>query len=173
MISQNIDATRDGYLIVRPNCSVSWRAAKLFFAGFCATSLTVALGFALMGYWPILPFAGAELIGLGAAFYLCHSRSNSVEVISLNANVVAVEKGRGQPHERWDFDRHWVQVALLKSRYRGHPSRLVLRSHGREVVVGDFLAEEERSSLAKSLRWLLNAPPSIMSEAAGSAAIKN
>ncbi|MEM7251689.1 MAG: DUF2244 domain-containing protein [Pseudomonadota bacterium] len=157
MISEHIDATRDGYVIVRPNCSVSWRTAMLFLAGICAASLTVAVGFAVMGYWPILPFAGAELLALGGAVYLCQVRASTVEVISLSGNNVAIEKGRGQPSERWEFDRHWVQVALLRARFRGHPSQLVLRSHGQQVVVGDFLAEDERTKLAKNLRHLM--PP--------------
>ena len=145
MISENIDATRDDCLVVRPNCSASWRTAKLFFAAMCGASLTVAIGFTFMGYWPILPFAGLELIALGAAFYLCQTRAEMVEVISRQGDRVAVEKGRGQPTERWDFDRHWVQVALLRSRIAGHPSQLVLRSHGRQVPVGEFLREDERA----------------------------
>lgn len=36
-------------------------------------TLSIGIGFALMGAWLILPFAGLEVLGLGAA-YLCYAR---------------------------------------------------------------------------------------------------
>ena len=36
-------------------------------------TLSIGIGFALMGAWLVLPFAGLEVLGLGAA-YLCYAR---------------------------------------------------------------------------------------------------
>tara|TARA_B100000029_G_scaffold457073_1_gene485528 strand:- start:181 stop:663 length:483 start_codon:yes stop_codon:yes gene_type:complete len=141
--------------VLRPNQSLSWCEAKLLFAGISAISMVIAISFASLGFWPILPFAGAELALLGIALYLCQSRGHYVEVISVKGDVVAVEKGRGAPAERWDFERAWLQVRLQTARIKGHPSRLVLRSHGRQVSVGDFLVEEERRQVARELQHAL------------------
>jgi uncharacterized membrane protein len=50
------------------------------------------------------------------------------------------------------FQSHWVQVRLLPG--RGH-RRLVLASHGRELEIGAFLADEERAELSGKLMVLL------------------
>jgi len=36
-------------------------------------ALSIGIGFAVMGAWPVLPFVGLEVLALGAAF-LCHAR---------------------------------------------------------------------------------------------------
>jgi uncharacterized membrane protein len=43
------------------------------FALLAAVTLSIGIGFALMGAWLILPFAGLEVLALGAAF-LCYAR---------------------------------------------------------------------------------------------------
>jgi uncharacterized membrane protein len=43
------------------------------FALLAVVTLSIGIGFALMGAWLILPFAGLEVLGLGAA-YLCYAR---------------------------------------------------------------------------------------------------
>jgi len=44
-----------------PNCSLSPRGARWFFGSVCAGMLAIVLPLTLMGYWPVLPFAGLEL----------------------------------------------------------------------------------------------------------------
>ena len=157
MVSATTEGGRTRTWVLRPNQSLTWREAKLFFGVALAVLLAIAVSFASMGFWPILPFAGAELTLLGAALYWCQCRGQYVEVISLKGDRIAVEKGRRTPQERWVFELAWVQVRLQRARLAGHPSRLVLRSHGREVSVGDFLVEEERRRVARELRVALAA----------------
>ena len=119
--------------------------------GISAVSLSVAIGFALIGYWPILPFAGLEMLLLGACLYHVSASARQTEVVRVHERLVAVEKGRCGPEERWEFDRAWARVALQGARHAWYPSRLVIRSHGREVAIGEFLEERERASLADDL----------------------
>ncbi|MFT5392708.1 MAG: putative membrane protein [Gammaproteobacteria bacterium] len=87
--------------------------------------------------------------------YLSERRGNCVETISMQENVLAVENGRQEFEQRWDFDRAWVQIRLLRSTIAGHPSQLILRSHGKQVSVGDFLIDQERREVARALRSVL------------------
>ena len=50
-----------------PNCSLSVRQAVMFFGSLCFISFAVAGMLAIQGFWPILPFAGLEMIVLGWA----------------------------------------------------------------------------------------------------------
>ena len=116
----------------------------------CLLGMSVA--FALRGFWPVLPFAGLELLALGTAFYLCFSRSQWLEVVSIDADLVTVEKGRWQAEERWECPSVWARVQLEKSPIAWYPSRLVIAYQGRGVEIGRFLCDDERAALADALR---------------------
>ncbi len=137
---------------IRPNRSMSWRAVKLFYAGMVSVSLIIAGGFAALGFWPVLPFAGLELLALGWALYACAQDSERREIVSVDSDSVAVEKGRRLRESSFEFVRAWTSVALAAPPIAWYPSRLVLRSHGREIEVGGFLTEAERTQLAIDLK---------------------
>jgi uncharacterized membrane protein len=61
--------------------------------------------------------------------------------------------GTGGPAAR--FHPYWARLSLQPGRWRNAPSRLLVRSHGREVEIGAFLNDEERRSLAQRLSGLL------------------
>lgn len=141
--------------MLRPNCSASWREIKLFFAAIATVSLTVAIAFAAIGFWPVLPFAGAELIFLWYCLWYSASRSRETEIVEIDDETVAVERGRGRPEHRWRFQRAWARIRLECPAARLHPSRLTIGSHGRSVRLGAFLTEDERLCLASDLRTAL------------------
>lgn len=140
-------------IVVRPNRSLSWRGNVLFLASITAVSAIVAGGFAALGYWMMLPFAGLELAALGAGLYVCARKLGRCEVISIDEQAVQIESGYRYPQQRSRLQRAWVRVERRPSGW--HRSRLLLRSHGREVEVGSCLGEEEKGRLERELRDLL------------------
>lgn len=158
MVSATRGTDRRSTFVISPNQAPPWRDIRLFFAAVAAPSLAVAVGFAVMGFWPILPFAGLELGALAAALYVTARRAELREVVHVDDDRIAIERGHGCPETRWEFQRAWVRVALLRHRHRHHASRLVLRCHGREVELGRFLIEAERCRLARDLRVAIALP---------------
>ncbi|MGF1525960.1 MAG: DUF2244 domain-containing protein [Candidatus Competibacterales bacterium] len=122
-----------------------------FFLAVCCVSLTIAVGFAALGLWLVLPFAGLELTALGICLYGVVHRSYRREVISLTAEWVEVERGQRGPRERQQLPRLWTRVDLDAVPGRT-TSRLQLRFRDRCVEVGGFLREDERRQLAADLR---------------------
>ncbi len=114
-------------------------------------SFGIAGIFAAVGYWVVFPFAGLEMAALGVGLYLCSMRANWCEVISIHNGTIEIVVGRHRPEHSYTFDRHWARIVLAPPRARGYPSRLLLRSHGREMEVGACLNNEERHHLAKAL----------------------
>lgn len=146
-------------MVIRPNCSLSWRGTVAVFSSISLVSLGVALSFLLRGYWLILPFAGLELALLATALYLAAWRSSLREVISIHGAEISVERGHRQPEQVRIFPRNWARIELIRPRHRGYPTRLLLRSHGREMEIGGCLNESERRRLAEDLRrWIRPAP---------------
>lgn len=156
MVSSTVDSKRNWRVVIRPNRSLTRRQLQLAFVGIAAFCLGIATVFAVLGMWPVLPFAGAEVIAVGIGFYLSAMSGREMEVVSVNSDKVAVEKGRLRVRRRWELQRTWAQIRLLPPRFPWYPTRLVIRSHGKEVELGGFLSEEERQRLAGELRQALN-----------------
>jgi uncharacterized membrane protein len=123
---------------------------------------------ALQGFWPILPFAGLEMVLLGWALRASMARRHHRQTITVTDVDVSVEL-RDQVHSvQHVFPRHWAQVKLRRPASRLHPSRLIIESHGRQCELGSFLTEEERRGLALRLQRVIgrvNESPSLAQSA--------
>ncbi len=137
--------------VVKPNQAMSWPSLMLVFAGIATVTLTIGVSFYLIGLTLILPFSGIEILALGAALYITSCNGDVQEVIVINRDTIVVERGRRGPEQREIFQRPWTQAVLERSWNSWYPSRLLIRSHGRQLEIGKFLNEQERQGLAKEL----------------------
>jgi uncharacterized membrane protein len=140
---------------VSANCSLSPRGAILFFGVVAGGSLTIAVLFASVGMWPVLPFAGLELFLLGLALGLSVRQGRDSETITLAQDRVVVERHRHGGRESREFVRLWARVELQRAPRSGHPSRLVILSHGQSMEVGRVLTEPARQDLYRRLAELI------------------
>jgi uncharacterized membrane protein len=140
--------------VLRPDFGGHWRQTVWLYLSLVVTSMAVALAFAALGFWPVLPFAGLELTALGAALYVSARRGAVREVVRVSGAVIVVERGVSRPETRQTFDRYWSVVELSAPR-SWCPSRLAIRSGGRSMELGAFLQENERRTLARSLREII------------------
>jgi len=147
-----------------PHCSLSVRAAFLFFGGMCAVSFAIAGVMAFRGFWPVLPFSGLEMVFLGWALRVSMERRHHRQTITVTDADVSVELSDRLHSVQHVFPRHWAQVKLRRPESRLHPSRLTIESHGRQCELGNFLTEAERRGLALRLQRLIgrvNESPSL------------
>ncbi len=142
-------------LELRPNCSLTVHGALVFFGSLCLVSFGIAGLFAALGFWPVLPFAGLEMLVLGWALALTLRQRHVLERIEISHAEVVVEARSLRRRERIVFPRHWAKVTLRVSHTALHPSRLFIESQGRVFEVGRFLVEEERRALAARLQQLI------------------
>jgi uncharacterized membrane protein len=136
---------------IAPNCSLQPGAALWFFASMCGVSFAIAGAMAWRGLWPILPFAGLDMLLLGWALRASLRRRHHSQTITVTDRQVALETRNGAQCEQFVFPRHWARVTLRRADTPLHPSRLSIESHGRSYEVGGFLTEEERRALAARL----------------------
>jgi uncharacterized membrane protein len=142
-------------IVIAPNCSLSVRGALLFFLSACAPCFGVAGVLTFLGFWPVLPFAGLEMLLLGAALRISLARRHHRQTIMVSESEVTIQSNIGKIRSEVVFPRHWAQVKLRRPKSRLHPSRLVIESHGRQCAVGDFLTEDERRGLYGKLSELI------------------
>ena len=153
-------------IVICPHCSLTLRGAALLFCGLCLFCFTLAGVLALMGMWPVLPFAGLEMLLVGWALHSSLARRFRSETITLTDSDVSVESRDRARCRLIVFQRHWAQVKLRRPASRMHPSRLTIESHGRQCELGSFLTDEERYGLALRLQRLIgriNESPSLAS----------
>ncbi|MEJ0086172.1 MAG: DUF2244 domain-containing protein [Pseudomonadota bacterium] len=142
------------HIDLAPHCSLSPRGAVVFFGAVCAGTFGVAGVVTVLGFWPVLPFAGAEMLLLGWALKANMARRFETESIDISETEIVIEYARGTP-QRVVFPRHWARVKIRRPKSPLHRGQLVIESHGRAVEVGKFLTEEERRQLAAELRRLV------------------
>jgi len=139
---------------VSPHCSLSVRGALLFFGSVCFATFGVASVATLLGFWPVMPFAGAEMLLLGWALKTNMARRFEHDRVEVTETEVIIEHTHEMPR-RVVFPRHWAQVKIRRPKSPLHRGQLVIELHGRGHEVGKFLTEEERRHLAARLQLLI------------------
>jgi len=95
-----------------PNSSLSPRDAALFFGTLGFVTLAIAVFFVAQGYWPVLPFAGLELVVLFWALAASMRRRHCRERILVSDDEVAIETQFRGELTRVVFSRHWARIRL-------------------------------------------------------------
>ncbi|MDE0388791.1 MAG: DUF2244 domain-containing protein [Rhodospirillales bacterium] len=133
-----------------PNRSLGRAGFIAVMAGVIVISVGLGVFFLLQGAWPVLGFFGLDIALLYLAFRLSYRSGRLRETICVTADEVVVRRiaPNGRTTE-WRFNPYWLRVALDDP--VEHHSQITLTSHGRSLVIGPFLAPEERASLVAAL----------------------
>lgn len=135
----------------RPNCSLSPAGSRCVFLFIAFVTLSVAFGFFLIGAWPVLPFAGAELAVLYGCLRYIWMHASDYERLTIDENKVLVEKHASGLDWQVELNGYWARV-ILDCQPNGYCRRLALRSHGKEIEFGWFLSSEERLNVGHLLK---------------------
>ena len=132
----------------RRNNSLSSVGRRRAFIFILTVALGIAVAFSLVfGAWPIMPFAGIEMVVLYFAFRYIDHHAGDYERITIRGDSVAVEVCEGSRVTRQELRRCWAQVVC-----EGEGARLALRSHGRELEVGRHVRDGQRAEMARDLK---------------------
>jgi len=139
-----------------PRCSLTRAQERPIFLSLVVLCFGVAMGFAVLGYWLILPFAGLEIGLLAWALGALRSREHDYETLTIDGDAVLLEWRQGRQTGCREMNRLWVRVECGCST-PGRNCHLSVSSHGRETEVGHYLSDEARLKLAVTLRGKLQA----------------
>lgn len=115
--------------------------------------------FMAIGAWPVAGFAGLDVLLVWWAFRANFADARKMETISITEHELVFDRlERNRPPLQQRFVRRWVRVELEEDRERELIGRLMLVSGPTRVSVGDFLAPEERKTLASALKSALAIP---------------
>jgi uncharacterized membrane protein len=119
--------------------------AKVF-AALAALVLAIGAGFASAGAWLVLPFAGLEVLLLGAAFVAHARHAADYEKIELESGRLEVEVAQAERVARYRLENARVSM---------EEGRIVLRDARKQLEVGRHVGAEARAELAAELKKTL------------------
>ncbi|MCX2980493.1 DUF2244 domain-containing protein [Halieaceae bacterium IMCC14734] len=139
-------------LIAEPNRSASWQANKWALVAMCMLSGTIASGFAFVGAWPILPFAGLEMAALGTALYYVCWKLRYRHVVTFDEQEVRIQKGHYHPRQSWSFERRNTRIIISTKPHPWDAPGISLSHRGETVCLGEFLSKDDAQQLIELLR---------------------
>lgn len=137
--------------VLRPHRSLPPRGFHLLMIVLGVLSLAVGIGFVSIGAWPVIGFFGLDVALVYVAFRLSYRSGRQSETIRLAGDAFTVERlGVRGERRAWRFQPFWLRV-ILEER-ADELNRLLVTSHGRSMVIGDFVAPAARRELATTIR---------------------
>lgn len=132
-----------------PNRSLGPAGRRWALAAIAATTLGVALFALSIGAWPVMPFAGLEVVLLAAAFHVVQRHDADYERIEVGEHEVVVEARHARREFRFVANRAWARLVVGLARGR---CTVQLAYAGRMVPLGRMMTDAERRRLARELR---------------------
>ena len=132
-------------LTLKRNCSISPAGLAGVFLALALAVLLIGVGFAIAGAWLVLPFAGLEVLLLGAAYLLYARHAADYERIVLESGRLTVEVADAERTARYEMEARRARVCL-------EDERVVLRGAREELELGRHLDAEGRARFAAELQ---------------------
>ncbi len=139
-------------IVLTPNRSMSWRGNQYFILSLLVLSGSIGVGFALLGAWVILPFAGLEMLAVSGALYYVSWKLNYRQVIELELDRLTIEKGYYKPKKVWRFKREDVALTIEPAQHPWDTPTIRLQHKHEVIVLGEFLSQADHKLLVDSLR---------------------
>jgi uncharacterized membrane protein len=139
-------------IVARPNQSASWRANLYTLLALCVPSLGAAIAFAALGAWPILPFAGLEMLALGSALYYVNWKLQYRHVITLSEDSVRIDKGHYYPRQSWQLQRRRAGLSITPEQHPWESPALAVHDPNQRIGIGEFLNRDDAQELITLLR---------------------
>ncbi len=147
---------RDGVFraVLTPYRSLSPTGFLILMSLIGGVSFIVGLTFLSMGAWPVMGFFGLDVLLIYIAFKLNYRSGLAYETVELSPRQLLLTKydpsGRA---EKFEFNPYWAKF-LLSEGVDGR-SVMSLISHGRQVIFGQFLSEDERRDFGRVFEMAL------------------
>lgn len=152
-----IDVTNDSEQTIRltPNRSASWVDTKYLMLTMVFFVMVIAIAWAFVGAWVILPFAGIEVGLLAYIMYRVSHSTYRAEEIKITRSLVTLSKGRlplKRFKEQHQFARNDLHIEVIETENDWHLPDIRLVTPTKALSVGAFLNLSDRKTLSSHLR---------------------
>lgn len=138
-----------------PNRSASWAHTKYLMMAMVFFVMVIAIAWAFVGAWFILPFAGLEVGLLTFIMYRVSKETYKAEMITISDKTVTFVRGRiplRTLREEHQLARNTLHVEVIETENNWQLPDIRFVTPEISVSVGDFLNLPDREQLAEYLR---------------------
>lgn len=144
------------HAILHPHRSLGAKGFVFLMLFIGAVLMGVSVYFWSLGAWPIVGFAGLDILAIWWAFRINYRDGRIQETILLTHNELILTKIPVKGKSRsYHFNPYWARLETEEAKEEGM-TRLCLSSHGKCQEIGPFLNAPDRKSLAKALQAALH-----------------
>lgn len=136
--------------VLLPHRSLGRKGFIVLMSVVSLVSFLTGMAFFMLGAWPVLGFFGLDVLLIYFAFRLNYRAARLYETVELTNEELRVTRiyPSGQA-DSWSFNPYWVQLQLEES--ENSSDSLSVRSHGRSLLFGRFLTDDEKRGFAEAL----------------------
>jgi uncharacterized membrane protein len=114
-----------------------------------ATTLLIAFAAFLVGAWPVLPFAGIEIVLVATAFHVVGVHDADMERLTVRGDRFEWRRRYGSEQIELTGNVAWARLEFMNV---GRQISVGLRYAGKRVELGRGLTTSQRMALAKTVR---------------------
>jgi uncharacterized membrane protein len=148
-------SSKDAKFVLHPHRSLSPYGFLILMTTISVVSFILGMTFLMMGAWPVMGFFGLDVALIYGAFKWNYRSGRIYETIALSPGILKLTRvhpsGR---REEYDFNPYWTRVRCTTDRPDGRTS-LRIAAQGKEILVGQFLTDDERREVADALTGAL------------------
>ena len=140
---------------IYPNQSLTPKGLLLLMFFITVPASFIGITFFILGAWPVLGFMGLEVLLIYIAFKVLFYKNKFYEHIILDKEKLSIFfKKQNNTITKIELEPTWLQVQI-ENIYETE-DMLTISSHGKKIILANFLIPEERVKLAKKIRYGLS-----------------
>ena len=133
-----------------PNRSLGRRSGRVVLAITVVMATIPGIVFFSLGAWPVVGFLGLDVVLLWWAFSTSLRNSRRYELVTLWPDQLELKQVDGYGKEQLSrFNPYFVKLVIDRD-FNERTTGLHLRTRERDVMLGAFLNQDEKSSFAKA-----------------------
>lgn len=134
-----------------PNRSLSWRQSKLIMGVFACFCLTIAIVWAMVGAWLILPFAGLEVALLLGVTYLVSKSTYQQQIVLINRHHISLQKCQGKHLQDYLFEYDKSRLITFETHHPEDALELYLSDSEHSIRLAEFLNLDDQKTFIQLL----------------------
>jgi uncharacterized membrane protein len=148
-------AARATQFVLHPHRSLSPRGFLILMSVLGVVSFITGVAFCMIGAWPVMGFFGLDVALVYWAFKLNYRSGRAYETVDITPDVLTLTRVRPDgAKEAIEINPYWARVSLTTDRPDGRTSLRII-AQGRELLLGQFLTDDERRDFAGALSGAL------------------
>lgn len=140
--------------LLTPNRSLTWFEAKLIMTFMVSVVMIIALAWAFVGIWVVLPFAGLEVGLFVLLMYKVTRFTYLKQVVTFTKQDITVEMGIERRQTIQTIPRFGTDVYYSETERNWRTPKITLHNGNNHIQIGQFLNDDDMAILRQEIEKL-------------------